>query len=71
MADDLFTAADQVDAERAVAMAESDRAQALRKARYAPPGRVLERQRLAVAATLDALRAEVEHRRVCDQRNKH
>lgn len=71
MADDLFSIADQVDAERAVARAEADRAQALRKVRLGPPGTVLERRRQAVAATLEALRAEVEHRRVCDQRNKH
>lgn len=71
MADDLFTAADQVDAERAVAMAEADRSRALRKVHIGPPGTVLERQRQAVAATLDALRAEVELSRVCEERNKH
>lgn len=71
MADDLFTAADQVDAERAVALAEADRSRALRKVRLGPHGTVQERQRRAVAATLDALRAEVELRRVCEERNKH
>jgi hypothetical protein len=71
MADDLFTAADQVDAERAVAKAKAARAEAVNKARYAPPGRVLERRGRAVAATLETLRAEVELRRVCEARNKH
>lgn len=71
MADDLFSIADQVDAERAVAQAKTARVKAVIKARYAPRGSLIERRRQAVAATLDALRAEVELRRVCEERNKH
>ncbi len=59
MSADLFQWSEEEDARRAAAQAEAERMAALRRAHYAPHGKIGERRKAAQAATLDALKAEV------------
>ena len=61
---DLFTWRAEADAAAEVAKAEEARAQAARKARYAPHGAVEARRRRLAEATRQALLAEVELQRL-------
>lgn len=57
---DLFTWRDEADAAERVAELEAQRAAARRARSFAPHGQVRTREEKLQAATLDALRAEVE-----------
>jgi hypothetical protein len=67
MSADLFHWRDEADAAEAVERAEAARAQALRRAHFAPHGTVAERRRRAQEATAAALAAEVRAARIKDQ----
>lgn len=61
---DLFGWRDEADAAAQVAAAEAARAEAERKARVAPHGQVQTRQARLIAATHEALKAELALSRV-------
>lgn len=68
MADDLFTRADELEAEAAIATAEQARRYARYKVAVAPDGQVRARQARLAAATKAALAAEVELLRIRRER---
>lgn len=61
---DLFSWREEADAAAAVAAAEGARAEAERRAHYAPRGTKAQREAQLRAATIEALRAEVALDRV-------
>jgi hypothetical protein len=70
--DDLFSHAEEVEADLAARHAKEERIRALVEVATAPNRRELaERRRAFAAATLAQLQADVERARVCHRGNKH